>query len=179
MRFRLTTLAALGLCLTLAAPASAQAPGVVVAAPTNGAVVAGSSVTVRYATSSLALVRSPVQVEEAGRHPEANVAGQGHVHLTLDLWPLVMLDREEPYTFANVPPGEHQLTVELVGNDHSPLNPPVVQVIRFRTVAAPAMPFTGGAGSLRLAGALLVGAALAAGVWTPLHRRLHPRQSAV
>ena len=33
------------------------------------------------------------------------------------------------YTFKNVAAGTHTISVELVNNDHTPLNPPVVQKI--------------------------------------------------
>ena len=51
-------------------------------------------------------------VAEMGKHPEVNRPDHGHVHLSLDAWPLVIWQRTDAYTFANVPPGEHLLKVD-------------------------------------------------------------------
>src|SRR5262249_33613407 len=93
--------------------------------------------------SDFELIPAVVPVTEAGKRPDANQPGKGMVHLTLDLLPLAILDQGNTYTFTNVPAGEHQLQVELATNDHSLLSPPVVQVVRFRTVAEQALPATG------------------------------------
>ncbi len=65
--------------------------------------------------------------------------------MRLDLQPIVMWGRDAPYTFTNVPPGAHQLTVELVNNDHTLFSPPVVRQLNFRTRAPTlaVMPNTG------------------------------------
>jgi hypothetical protein len=65
------------------------------------------------------------------------------LHFVLDLQPLVVWESGDPYTFANVPAGEHQLMVELVNNDHSPLSPPVMQHIQFRSGMPKGLPVTG------------------------------------
>lgn len=123
-----------GLMLGLTSTASA-APQLAVLAPTSGAIIAGNSVTVQVNVSEFELVHAHVPLDEAGQHPEANEPGKGMVHLKLDLQPLVILDQGSSYTFTNVPPGQHQLEVELASNDHSLLSPPVLQVISFATVA--------------------------------------------
>ncbi len=75
------------------------------------------------------------------RQGAASVPGQGHVHFFLDIkaptapgkpavpsggggnWAHVS---GTSYTFQNVTPGQHTVAVELVNNDHTPLNPSVV-----------------------------------------------------
>jgi hypothetical protein len=97
-----------------------------------------------------------VPVSEAGKHPEANRPGEGHVHFVLDLQPLVVWENGDSYTFSNVPPGEHQLMVELVQNDHSSFSPPVMRQIRFQTSITPqTMPATGTAPDAHMAPGLL------------------------
>ncbi|MCZ7571463.1 MAG: DUF4399 domain-containing protein [Ardenticatenaceae bacterium] len=142
-------------------PVAAQGPQLILVAPKNGELINGTDVAVNFETSGIKLVPSTVPLAEAGKRPEANRPGEGHVHFMFDLQPLVVWEHPEPYTFSNVPPGEHQLTVELVNNDHSPLSPPVVQVVQFRTGGAPqVMPTTGGS-TLQLPGVALALLALA------------------
>lgn len=133
----------IGLCLlfALATPAIAQGPTLNVTSPTDGATINGATVTVAFTVTGLKLVPTTVPIPEAGKRPDANRPGEGHVHLKLDLQPLVVWERGEPYTFDNVPAGEHQLVVELVNNDHSSLTPPVRQQLRFRNAIV--MPPTG------------------------------------
>ena len=141
-RLRLVFILA-GLLLATSGVGFAQSPELEVSTPADGSTVDGTSVTVTFSTSGITLVESPVPLEQAGLQPEANRAGEGHVHFMLDLNPVVVWSTADPYTFTNVPPGEHQLMVELVNNDHSSLNPPVVRQIRFRTSAGQMMPNTG------------------------------------
>jgi hypothetical protein len=112
-------------------------PTLSVLEPADGAMIAGGSVTVRIQTTNFRLTPSNISLAEYGRRPDVNRAGEGHVHLALDLGPLIVWDRGDTYTFENVPPGEHQLKVELANNDHSSLYTPVVKIIRFRTTDAP------------------------------------------
>lgn len=137
-RFRL--LAVLLLLFVAVTPAAAAGPSLNVTAPKDGADLEGSTVTVTFTTSDIKLVPTTVPVSEAGKHPEVNRAGEGHVHFVLDLQPLVVWEKGDPYTFADVAPGAHQLMVELVQNDHSSFSPHVMQTIRFTTVAAGQMP---------------------------------------
>ncbi|MGH2354201.1 MAG: hypothetical protein ACRDJN_21560 [Chloroflexota bacterium] len=161
MRRLLTVTALLLLTLGLSTPGAAAEPQLTVVAPQDGAVIRGPNVTVEFNTSDITLVESTVPLEQAGQRPDANRPGEGHVHFMLDLQPLVVWEQDAPYTFTNVPPGEHQLMVELVQNDHGPLAPPVAQQIRFRTMAY--VPNSGAAplALSRLAGGLLGLAALA------------------
>jgi LPXTG-motif cell wall-anchored protein len=144
------------LVVLVAYPAAAQGPELQVLSPTGQDVIQGSTVTVKFTASGISIVPTTVPVAEAGKRPEMNKTGEGHLHFMLDLQPLVVWEKMDAYTFTNVPPGEHQLMVELVQNDHSPLSPPVVQQIRFRT--AMLMPTTGSneSWSLLAAGALML-----------------------
>lgn len=64
-------------------------------------------------------------------------AGEGHVHLWLDseltAQAAVKSFKGEPIEFKNLAPGEHTLTVQLVGNDHKPVQPEVKQTIKFHS----------------------------------------------
>ena len=152
---RLLTIAGVALlALALAAPVSADAPTLTVSQPANGATLSGTSVVVDYQITNFALLKPPVPASEAGKHPEVNKPNQGHIHLTLDLQPVVMEFGPSTYTLANVPPGPHVLVAELVNNDHSPLSPPVTQRISFTTVPG-SLPSTGDGGT-------------AGNVWGPL-----------
>lgn len=167
-RFRLVLIVC-GLLLGSFGISSAQSPGLDVTSPTEGSSVDGTNVTVTFTVTGITLVPSTVPLERAGQQPEANRPGEGHVHFMLDLGPLVVWSTAEPYTFTNVPPGEHQLMVEIVNNDHGSLNPPIVRQIRFRTSASQVMPNTGEArrdltpayaGLLALSGLAVLGAGL-------------------
>jgi hypothetical protein len=152
------------LMLSIAQPAAAQGPTLSVVTPKSGAVIDSNTVSVSFTTSNIKLVPTSIPVAEAGKHPEANRPGEGHLHFVLDLQPLVVWESGDPYTFSNVPAGQHQLMVELVNNDHSPLSPPVMQQIQFRSGMPSGLPVTGAApisdersvGALLMAGALLI-----------------------
>jgi LPXTG-motif cell wall-anchored protein len=124
----------------MATPSLAAEPQLTVLGPTNQQRVSSSDVQVTFQVSGLTVVPSSVPVAEAGKHPEVNRPGEGHVHLMLDVQPVVVWYTTEPYTFTNVPPGEHRLMVELVNNDHSSLSPPVVQEVQFEVVPAALLP---------------------------------------
>jgi hypothetical protein len=111
--------------------AAAEGPQLTVTSPTSGAMLMGDTVTVSFRETGLKIVPTTVPISEMGKHPEVNKPGEGHVHFTLDLLPVVVWTTADPYTFTDVPPGEHLLTVELAENDHSSLSPPVVQQVRF------------------------------------------------
>lgn len=144
MRRMIAFMAVLLLLLSPYASAAQTSPELVVSAPAEGAAITGTGVAITFQVSGLNLVPSGVPLAEAGKRPDANRPGEGHLHFMLDLLPIVVWERAEPYTFNNIAPGEHQLMVELVNNDHSPLSPPVVKQIRFRTAVM--MPETGAQG---------------------------------
>jgi hypothetical protein len=159
-------IAALALVVTaLAVPSSLAAmqaanPGLTVSSPAPGVVIQGDSVTVDFDVSNFRVVPSTVPLAEAGKHPEVNRPGEGHLHLVLDLTPVVVVDKDEAYTFTNVPAGEHRLMVELAENDHASLSPRVVREITFQV--APSMPRTGAGGGLGLLAGTTAGLIMAA-----------------
>lgn len=59
-----------------------------------------------------------------------NVAGQGHVHFTLDDRPFVM-SISPSAEIQNVRPGEHKLVAELVQNNTESFDPPIEAEITF------------------------------------------------
>lgn len=126
----LALLLALGLLAACAgepaAPASSEAtapaetPTVQLLAPQAGAIVPAGTVTVTVEVTDLEIV-----MPSGG-----NVAGQGHVHFTLDDRPYEM-SIEKEFEFDDVGPGTHTLKAELVQNDTSSFDPPVEQEIEF------------------------------------------------
>ncbi|HEX7475420.1 MAG TPA: cupredoxin domain-containing protein [Dehalococcoidales bacterium] len=73
---------------------------------------------------------------------QPNTAGEGHIHYFMDVDPpttpgqpavttpgTYVATADASYTWANVGGGQHKFSVELVNNDHTPLNPPVSQSI--------------------------------------------------
>ena len=105
------------------------APTIAITSPTSPVPVPGNvTVTVQVTNFDL---------EE--KQGQANVAGQGHIHYFMDITPPTTPGQPAipangswahtaatSYTFNNVPSGQHTFSVELVNNDHTPLNPPVV-----------------------------------------------------
>jgi hypothetical protein len=130
------------LVISATSPVAAAGPALTVKSPTEGEVIGGSKVTVEFSATDFEIVPSSVPVSEFGKRPDANRLGEGHLHFMLDAQPLVIWSSADPYTFENVPPGEHQLMVELVNNDHSSLAPKVMQLIRFR-LGPSSLPQTG------------------------------------
>lgn len=93
---------------------------VTLTAPTAGATVPAGDITVAVETTGLEFVMPGGE----------NVAGQGHVHFTLDDRPEQM-SAEKEAVIKDVEPGSHTLVAQLVGNDAKPLDPPVKQEIEF------------------------------------------------
>jgi len=108
-------------------------PAVKITSPLDGDKLAAGDLTVIAEVTNFNIV---------DKQGQANVAGQGHLHFYLDVdapttqgqpaipasgtWVHVS---DNNYTFAKVAPGAHTISIELVNNDHTPLNPPVVQKI--------------------------------------------------
>ncbi len=134
------SLVALAACSTY----GSKAPSIEITSPANGATVPAGNVTISVRVSNFNLV------EKLG---QPNVSGEGHIHYFLDypapteqgkaaIPPTGTKWAATPatsYTFGNVGPGSHTIYVELVNNDHTPLNPPVVQSVTF-TVSTAATP---------------------------------------
>jgi outer membrane protein assembly factor BamB len=117
------------------------APQLGIARPAPGATVEGSTVVVTAWVKNFALVNKPGQ---------ANVAGEGHLHYFLDVdapttpgQPAITAAGTyvaTPYLYtvwSNVTTGTHTLSVELVNNDNTPLNPPVVESVTITVVPLP------------------------------------------
>ena len=100
---------------------------VTIVEPMEGASVAAGNVTVSVNVTNFTLV------EPTG---QPNAPGEGHLHYYLDA--VVPTNESEPavpevggyvistnltHTWENVTPGEHNLSVQLVNNDHTPLIP--------------------------------------------------------
>lgn len=88
--------------------------------PGAGSQVAAGSVTVRVETTGLKYVMPS----------NTNVAGEGHVHFTLDDLPFVMSVKPEAQ-IKDVAAGPHTLKAELVQNNTQSFDPPIKQVIEF------------------------------------------------
>ncbi len=110
-----------------------QTPSLTITQPQNGATITGSDVTVSIQVSNFNLV------DKLG---QGNVAGEGHVHYFIDVTapttpnqPAVttpgtyVATVATSYTWTNVSAGMHTFSVELVNNDHTPLNPPIVSQV--------------------------------------------------
>lgn len=116
-------------CTPSAPAASIGAQSVRIIQPQDGSTVPAGSVTVTVQVSGFTLV------DKLG---QANVAGEGHIHYFLDVTPPITPGQpavtaagtyaptaSTSYTWPNVAEGTHIFWVELVNNDHTPLNPPV------------------------------------------------------
>jgi hypothetical protein len=103
-------------------PASGQQASLTVKliAPTAGEAVSAGSVKVAVETTGLQFTMAS----------NTNIAGEGHVHFTLDDRPFVM-SIEPQSTLEDVEPGTHRLVAELVQNNTESFDPPVKQEIEF------------------------------------------------
>ena len=89
--------------------------------PANGAVIRGSTVTLRVALKGARIV--PQTTTELA--PD-----EGHLHVMLDDRLISMTEGLEQ-SIPDVPPGPHRITVEFVASDHAPFDPRVVAVVAF------------------------------------------------
>lgn len=116
----------------------------IIASPKDGAVLSAGDITVSVQTSNFNL---------ADKLGQANVSHEGHLHYFLDVdAPTTQGQPAVPaagtyaataatsYTWKNVPAGTHKLSVELINNDHTPLNPPVVATVTVTVQAASTVP---------------------------------------
>jgi plastocyanin len=108
-------------------------PSLVILSPRDNSIVDGGDVTVSAQASNFNLV------DKLG---QAIADREGHLHYFMDVdaptaagQPAVTAKgtyaatAADSYTWKNVPPGMHTFSVELINNDHTPLNPPVVSKI--------------------------------------------------
>lgn len=117
-----------------AAAADQPIGAVTIVEPSEGAEVAGSSVTVRLETEGVPIVIAGDMTPNTGHH---------HLYLDADLTPadqpvptvpnsiVHMGDASASYTFENVPPGEHRLIAVVADGAHFPLQPWVVDTVTF------------------------------------------------
>jgi plastocyanin len=115
-------------------------PQLSIISPQNGAVIPSGNVPVTIQISNFNIV---------DKQGQAKVAGEGHVHFYLDVSPIpsdpakpaIPADKNAAwahvsgtsYTFTNVSPGMHTVTVQLANNDHTPVIPLVTQSVMFTT----------------------------------------------
>jgi len=99
---------------------SVAAPTLRLTVPEKGATVPAGTVKVAVETTGLEFVMPS----------NTNVAGQGHVHFTLDDRPFIMSVEKEA-EFEDVEPGTHRLAAELVQNNTDSFDPPITQEIEF------------------------------------------------
>jgi glucose dehydrogenase len=122
------------------------APAITLVSPATGSNLAAGDITVTAEATNIKLVDKLGQV---------NAAGEGHIHYFLDAdapttpgKPAVTSPGtyaatiNTSYTWKNVAAGTHTLSVELVNNDHTPLNPPVVQKITVNVDSNPRITIT-------------------------------------
>jgi hypothetical protein len=119
--------------------AQAAPPTIEIVSPANNASVPPGSVTIHVDAKNILLIAPG----------GANAAGQGHLHYYLDVdipttqgQPATTaagtykVTNEDTVVWANLAPGTHRLGVQVVNNDHTPLNPSVTAQVTI-TVAAP------------------------------------------
>jgi plastocyanin len=111
-------------------PPPSMSPSMRITSPAQGVTLPVGTVTVTVEVADFSL---------ASKLGEPNVAGEGHIHYYLDAEPPTTPGQpalSAPGTYAAAPgasyywhdvqPGSHTLGVQLVNNDHTPLEPPVV-----------------------------------------------------
>lgn len=114
----------------------AQAPKLNIVTPQADQIIFGDKVPVLFAVEGFTLTDYKTNTVAS--------PGQGHVHLWLDdqnpTPDSATKVAEDNFTFSDVPPGDHILKAELVGNNHASLTPPVVMTVNFKTapVGSPA-----------------------------------------
>ncbi len=119
-------------------PPTTNTPTLTITQPHDGASLSEGNITVKVQVSNFNLV------DKLG---QSNVAGEGHLHYFLDYsapttpnQPAVppsgsnvkwAATANTTYTFHNVSAGSHTINVELVNNNHTPLEPPVTSSVSF------------------------------------------------
>jgi hypothetical protein len=100
---------------------TAAAPTIELITPAADSTVPSGDVSMSVKTTGLKFVMAS----------NTNVAGEGHVHFTLDGQPFKMSVKPD-YVYVGVAPGAHTLKAELVQNDTKSFNPPVEQEVTFK-----------------------------------------------
>ncbi|MCX6023317.1 MAG: hypothetical protein NTZ05_16635 [Chloroflexi bacterium] len=101
-----------------AAPAAGPAPAFTVVSPADKAEVAGPDVKIEttFQNYTFGAPGAPIK------------AGEGHVHVVMDGSAITMI-YEKAGMVEKVKPGPHTFDIELVRNDHVPLDPPVKKTV--------------------------------------------------
>ncbi len=123
---------ALAVAIAGCTSSSAGAPSVSILEPKNGAIIPGSTVTVKIGISGVKL---------AAPDGTTVVQGEGHVHVYLDS-ANEQRGGKTIFTFQNVASGEHTIKAELHRGDHSAFSPAVELEVKVnvRGGAAPSAP---------------------------------------
>ncbi len=119
---------------------ASTAPSVKITSPQDKATITGSNVTMTIQIANFAI--TPESMDMNTMQGIQNKAGSGHIHWFIDVPAPTDTSRkaetaegtwkmhdDTSYTFTNVQPGTHTLSVELVNNDMTPLSTPVYQTI--------------------------------------------------
>ncbi len=115
-------------------------PQIIITQPQGGQSLPAGNITISVDVSNFNLVNKLGQT---------NVAGEGHLHYFLDVEPPTTPGQPAitaPGTYApttntsfvwkNITVGQHLFSVELVNNDHTPLEPPVTAIVNI-TITSP------------------------------------------
>ena len=107
-----------------------QTPRLTITQPQNGAILQTNNITVAIQVANFDIVNKIGQT---------NIPGEGHIHYFLDVPPPTTPNQpaitepgtyisttEKSYTWINLTTGVHNLSVELVNNDHTPLVPAII-----------------------------------------------------
>jgi hypothetical protein len=102
---------------------------------------------------SITIVIKTGDFKLTGDFGKANISGQGHVHYYMDVDPPASPDQpaitragtcvessSAGYVWKNVGSGKHRFSVQLVNNDHTPLNPPAIATVSVSITAGAGMP---------------------------------------
>lgn len=108
-------------------PVSAGSPWLEVVSPAPGATVAPHP-----QLGSIVIVQLKVKDFKLTDFTKAAMPKmEGHIHIQLDDQAYNTHISDSVWVFGGVKPGMHTLTVELVNNNHTPLNPAVKQTVTF------------------------------------------------
>jgi hypothetical protein len=112
----------------------AQTPSLIIESPKNGEVIAKDEALIRFKVENFT-------IKDFRKNPPP-AARQGHIHFWIDqanptAQSAIQHISKEPYLLTRLEPKEHTLIVELVGNDHSSLKPPIKQKVMFTTTGIP------------------------------------------
>lgn len=101
---------------------TAAIPVLEVTSPTEGQELSGGKVTIKASVSNFDLV-------DYTTHKTAT-AGEGHLHFFID-GGRYAFTYFPSYTYTDVKPGEHEITVILVNSDHTNLKPSIEKKVKF------------------------------------------------